>query len=57
MDFASDLLTLFLPEVLVFNIKLTSHRKEGELIHLLFEKSLEILQRVRELKSIFERLS
>lgn len=41
MNFTSDLLTLFLPEVLVSNFKLTSHRKEGELVHLYFEESLE----------------
>ena len=38
MDFSTDLLSLFLPQVLIDNFKLTSHKKESDILHLYFEE-------------------
>ena len=42
MDFTTDLLSLFLPEVLVDYFKLVTHKKEGEVLHLYFEEHIDI---------------
>jgi len=41
MDFTTDLLPLFLPQVLVDYFKLMSHSKQGEVLHLYFEESAD----------------
>jgi len=42
MDSTTDLLSLFLPEVLVAYFKVVTHKKEGELLHLYFEEHIDI---------------
>jgi len=50
MDFTTDLLRLFLPQVLVDYFKLTKHKKEGEVLHLYFEEHKEIPKEFSDLK-------
>jgi hypothetical protein len=50
MDFTTDLLSLFLPQILVANFKLTNHKKEGEVLHLHFEEHIDIPKEFSDLK-------
>jgi hypothetical protein len=50
MDFSTELLRLFLPEVLVDYFKLTTHKKEGEVVHLYFEEHIGIPKEFSGLK-------
>ena len=50
MDFTIDLLSLFLPQVLVDYFKLVSHNKEGEVLHLYFEEAIDIPKEFSDLK-------
>jgi hypothetical protein len=50
MDFTTDLLSLFLPQVLVDYFQLINHRKEGEILHLYFEESIDKPKEFSDLK-------
>jgi hypothetical protein len=50
MDFSTDLLSLFLPQVLVDYFKLVKYEKEGELLHLYFEEHLNVPKEFLDLK-------
>jgi hypothetical protein len=50
MEFSTDLLSLFLPQVLVDYFKLVKHGKEGELLHLYFEEHIDVPKEFSDLK-------
>ena len=49
MNFMPEILSLFLPEVLVDNFKLIKHEKEAEVLHLYFE---ELIDKPKEYMSL-----